>query len=326
MSAPAPHAGPAVQPFAPPDATEDELTAVHAMLRACHEETGSPEPYRPLAATLAFYRVPPAGEERASWVVRDAGVPVGLALVRCQLPGITGRLDLHVALDARRRGAGTVLLDAAREYARAAGLRTLLSYHATPGGAGFAASAGAEQGPRNVRAVLRLDGSAPAAPPVAPPPGYRVLSWSDGCPEPLLASYAVAREAINDAPDDLDPELWSPQQVRDHEATIARRGGRALVTVAVHGDGEVAAFTEMRLSAPPSTTAAIDDTAVSPAHRRRGLALAIKSAALAALRADHPAVTLVTTTNAEVNHPIRTVNQHLGFTTALIQTTSTLTV
>lgn len=117
-------------------------------------------------------------------------------------------------------------------------------------------------------------------------PGYRLVRWTGACPDGLLASYADARAAINDAPH-ADDESWSPERVRDLEAVVARRG-----------------------AAPPP----------------EGLATWMKADALATLRLERPDVAFVTTSNAYENYSIRAINQRLGFISTVVWVTAVLAV
>ena len=151
--------------------------------------------------------------------------------------------------------------------------------------------------------------------------GYRLASWNGAAPDDLVASFARAREAINDAPS-VDEEwyAWDVERVRDLERALERRGRQIRVTVALDAADEVVAFTELRVSQTLGDSASTEDTAVVRGHRGRGLARWIKAESLASLRRDRPDVTLVGTTNAEENAAIRAVNERLGFVTAAVHT------
>ena len=99
--------------------------------------------------------------------------------------------------DARRRGAGTALFAAVLEDATASGRTALLGRHSTPAGAGFAARLGAVESRRDIRSALVL---ADADLDCGAVDGYRLASWNGAAPDDLVASFARAREAINDAP------------------------------------------------------------------------------------------------------------------------------
>jgi GNAT superfamily N-acetyltransferase len=305
-----------------PAASPDLLPAVHVLMEACHREADALEPYRSPHDTAAFLLHPPADQTRTHWTVTEDRELLGFAVLRHLRGAATAYLELCVRLDARRRGVGTTLLAAARARAAADGIRSILGEHATDPGAAFSAAVGAHEGQRDLRQVRRLDEPLPEPLPVA---GYRLSCWTGACPEPALASYALARAAINDAPHaDTEAEPWTPERIRDLEATAARRGRTVLVTAALDAAGRVVAFTEMRLSDTPA--ACIEDTAVVAEHRGRGLASWIKTVALHRLRTDYPHIALAATTNAGGNASILAVNTRLGFVRAVEWTTAVLAI
>ena len=105
---------------------------------------------------------------------------------------------------------------------------------------------------------------------------------------------------------------------------MERRGRDIRVTVALDAKGEVAASTELRVSRTPGAIAGTEDTAVVAEHRRRGLARWVKVASLLQLQRDRPDVSLVTTTNAEENNAIRSLNHALGFSPVAVYTSCVL--
>jgi GNAT superfamily N-acetyltransferase len=255
-------------------------------------------------------------------VVEDGSL-CGFAAVRRVRGAATAWLELRVHPTQRRRGVGTALVAAARSYAAASDVGVLLGYHVGTAAAAFCRAAGAEEGQRDVSSTLRFGKKLPVPTPV---PGYRLVRWTGACPDGLLASYADARAAINDAPHDDADATWSPERVRGLEAVVARRGRETRVTAVVSDSETVVAFTEMRISPAPSSTVSIEDTAVVRQHRQRGLATWMKADALATLRLERPDVAFVTTSNAYENHPIRAINQRLGFTSTVVWVTAVLTV
>jgi RimJ/RimL family protein N-acetyltransferase len=95
------------------------------------------------------------------------------------------------------------------------------------------------------------------------------------------------------------------------------------VTVALRDDGEIGAFTELRVSRG-STLGFTDDTGTVAAQRGRGLARAVKAESLRRLRDDHPEIDVVTTSNAEENAVMRHLNETLGFRPSAVEVTATL--
>jgi len=158
--------------------------------------------------------------------------------------------------------------------------------------------------------------------------GYRLSSWIGRAPDRLVASYAVVRNALNDAPASNDSEQYisTVETVRGDESMLERRGREQRITVAVGPAGDVVAFTELRVSREPGSVASTEDTATVAAHRGRGLAGWVKAESLRRLRADRPDVRLVTTTNAAQNAPILALNARLGFERAAVATTASVSL
>jgi GNAT superfamily N-acetyltransferase len=218
----------------------------------------------------------------------------------------------------RRRGVGRALFDAARSDAEG---RPIGGHHSTDDGAAFAAALGARSEHRDVRSELALRD----VPEPVVPPGYELRSWRGAAPDDIVESFASARNAIDDAPgpEGQTYERWTVERVRDLEGALERRGREIRVTVAVQS-GEVAAFTEIRVSPAPARKASTEDTATVAEHRGRGLCRAVKLESLRLLRRDRPDVETVTTLNAEDNGPMRAVNMKLGFVPVVTLTTAVL--
>lgn len=96
-------------------------------------------------------------------------------------------------------------------------------------------------------------------------PGYELVAWADGAPADLLATYARARGAIDDAPHaEGDEWHWTPDVVRDIEAATRARGRTLIVHAVLDGSRKVVAFTELRVSRHAGAVGATEDTAVTP--------------------------------------------------------------
>jgi mycothiol synthase len=306
-------------------ASEERFQQVHDVLAACHREIARREPYRIAAETRGYLLHPPQGDRRSQWIGVVDGAVAGVAQLSVRPGSGVGRLEVHVQPDARGRGVGRSLLDAALGHARDARLESVTGHHATPAGSRFAARAGAIDGRRYVRSTLDLADARIATDPV---PGFALRSWDGRAPDELLEAYAVVREAINDEPGSTedDWESFDAARVRALEQAAARRGSQIRVTAALDAAGEAVAFTELRIGEAAGSLARIEDTAVLPAFRRRGLARWVKAESLASLREARPDAGLVSTTNAEVNSAIRDLNSALGFAFESVSTTCVLTL
>ncbi|HEY2388225.1 MAG TPA: GNAT family N-acetyltransferase [Candidatus Binatia bacterium] len=306
----------------------DGKTAPEALLRAVHDARVEAvadhypgEPPLPFEQQLGYFRHPGSGV-RYLWAARDGDRVVGSASLGVFGPRFAW-IEVTVRPAARRRGIATALLVELVATARRDGVASAFGHHATPAGAAFAASAGARDDQRDVRSRLTLQ-TADLPEPVLPD-GVELRSWIGATPDELLETHAAARAAMSDAPlpGGTEDPGWSVERQREAEAAAIARERPPRVTVALEAGG-VVAFTDVRVSAPPSPVALTDDTATVPTARRRGLATAVKREALRRLRAERPDVEFVVTMNAELNTAMRAVNTKLGFEPVTVLTTSVL--
>lgn len=218
----------------------------------------------------------------------------------------------------RRRGIARMLLDVADTELRQAGCRAVEAIAvAGSDGEAFAARLGATVGDELVDDVLSFE---TIDPPLmrrlcVPPPGYTLRHWTGRAPGDLIESYAWAKRSIADAPNRHPPPVpaWDTGLVRAHEQARADSRAELWVAVAVlAGTNDVVAFTEME-TVGASVEASQVDTAVLPAHRRKGLATAIKANLLVRLRTARPGLVSSSVTCALANTGMRAVNYRLGF-------------
>lgn len=299
-------------------ASDERLLAFHEIQVACLPELVPGEPAPPAEETIAAYRYPPSTQERHHWLAGRAG----FGSLHVHSP-TTAYVHLLVKPAERRQGIGTALLDAARARAAERGFAAVFVSYATEGGASFAGHFGAVARQRDMRSLLDLSRADLPAP--DPPHGWRLVTWLGRVPDEHVESYARARAAMDDAPTPEGVELpaESVEHVRAMEESLRRRERELRLTVALDPDGDVGAFSDLRVS-KGSVLGFTDDTGTVAAHRRRGLATAVKLESLRRLRADHPEVVVVNTTNAETNTAMRRLNERLGFRVAAIFTTARL--
>lgn len=227
-----------------------------------------------------------------------------------------GPITVHPAH--RRQGVGTALLDALLPELRGRDCEAFESWGVVKGSAGehWAVARGFHIAAS--RTMQRLTISEAVAHAVAPA-GYRVEQWIGATPGHLLESVARTRQAIDDAPATTSavqaPE-WTPRAVRAEEAEARAAGVEQRVVVAIEEEsGQVVALTDVPLHPSDSADTRWGTTVVTPAHRGRGLGLAVKAHMVRWLRADRPELERVDTgTDASNAHMIR-VNEQLGFVT-----------
>jgi GNAT superfamily N-acetyltransferase len=293
-------------------ASDDVLARFHAIELACHEDLDPGYPARSVDEVIAFYRHLPTTQTSCHWLADG-----GTAAVNVYGPTATF-LELLVEPDSRRRGLGTALLERALARCRELGVEALRSVHATAAGAAFAAAMGAVDEQRIVRSILDL--RAAELPEPDPPESFRLVTWLGRVPDEHLDAYVSARKAMDDAPAPEGMEFTeSAEKVRASEESLEQRDREMRLTVAMNADGEIGSFTELRVSRG-STLGFTDDTGTVVTQRGQGLARAVKLESLRRLRADHPEVDVVTTSNAEENGVMRRLNESIGFRPALVGT------
>jgi GNAT superfamily N-acetyltransferase len=300
-------------------ASDEVLSQFAAIEHATWDEHAPGEPLRTTAEVIAFYRHQPTTHTSCHWLADD-----GVAAL--YVHGPTAAFASVTVLPAlRRQGIGGALLQRVLERARELDVQALHAHHSTPAGAAFAACFGFTDGQRIVRSLLDLKRA--ELPEPEPPAGWALVTWLTRVPDEHLAAFVTARAAMDDAPstDDLDFPTWTAANVRASEESLALRNREMRVTVAIREDGEIGAFTELRISSG-STLGFTDDTGTVAAHRGQGLARAVKLASLRGLRADHPEITVVSTSNAEENAAMRHVNERVGFRPSAVETMATLSL
>ena len=303
------------------DPTDADGVAYHRLITATEAVDHPADPPTELAEIAGRLRLRRDDRRVLRWVVRDGDAMIGHVVL--VLPDIDNQ---HLAMsnvlvrpDHRRRGLGTALLRAAVAAAAADGRSTFLveADDGSPGEA-FCRAHGLREVSRARLSLLRLaavDWAEVGALAAAPHTGYRLVRWTDRCPDELVERYAVAKTAMNDAPvdgADIADEVFTAGVIRQNEAGHREMGFTHWVTVAVHEQtGAVAGLTELVLASPPR--AFQEDTAVVPAHRGSGLGLWVKADMLCRLRAERPEVSEVMTGNAASNEHMLRINTRLGF-------------
>jgi GNAT superfamily N-acetyltransferase len=300
-------------------APDDVLLAFHRIEEAYRAELASGGPGRSEAEAIAFYRYQPTTHTSCHWLADG-----GFAGLYVHSPA-AAFVHLMVLPDRRREGIGTALLETVLRRCRELAVVALHGDHSTPAGAAFAARVGARDGQRVVKSVLDLCDASLDSPPL--PGAWKLATWLGRVPDDHLDAFVAARRSMDDAPspDDLEFPTATAEWVRASEESLAQRGREMRVTVAIRDDGEIGAFTELRVS-QGSTSAFTDDTGTVAAHRGQGLARAVKVESLRRLREDHPEVDVVTTSNAEENAAMRHINTSVGFRPTVTVTTTTLTL
>ncbi len=314
--------------FCPADAEPDDFTEWYAMTAAAARTDSPSMPVPTVESVTARLRFPmTAPGPSLSWTARRDGDLAGTAVVH--LPGAENdhtavvAITTHPAL--RRTGVGTEVLRAIVPELRARRRRVVIGYVTADGdGERWARATGFRVVHRLVVQILDIAGTDPALWDVEVPRGYHLEHWSDAAPEQLVASYAMARRAVHDAPTGRSSEVipqWTAAKIREEEEDWRARGFHHTVVAVRDRHGEVVGITEMAVHPSQPDRGMQQFTAVVPAHRGRGLGRAAKAAMMRRLTAEHPRLRRVgTSTGAENLHMIR-VNGELGYATVLTAAT-----
>jgi GNAT superfamily N-acetyltransferase len=235
-------------------------------------------------------------------------VGAGFALTGWHTPPHRAIGSSLVAPDHRGTGVGIAVLDAIEGWAGDHGATELDGAvseddeHSLE----WAAGRGYEEVSRNSRLVLDL--AAIDAPDAAPPAGIEILTWAER-PELAVGMYEVAREAVPDIPGEEEDDIGTLDEwlARDMRGV----GDRAEAAFVAIGDGEVLGLAKLAFSAERTDRAFHDLTGVKRAHRRRGIAAALKRTQIAWAKAN--GYTSLQTGNEVRNEPIRRLNERHGY-------------
>jgi GNAT superfamily N-acetyltransferase len=225
-------------------------------------------------------------------------------------PGFPQRVFVLITVPERhrRRGAGTALYETISAWARDRALDTLEARVSDddPASLAFALERGFVEDRREPGVALDLTAIEP--PPVEPPPGIEIVSWSER-PDLAPGMYEVMRDASPDVPGFADEQLEPFEDWLEHD--MQGPGDRPEATfVALAGD-EVVGYAKFSLTAAQPTVAHHDLTAVKRAWRGRGIARALKRAQIQWASAN--GYERLQTTNDARNAPMRRINAELGY-------------
>ena len=311
------------------DALLARLWEVEAASKLADRPWHDPESPEAFAADQRF--VDP-GEEHLLWAARWGGREVGIA--HCWFP-LTDNVDkaycmVEVEPGARGRGLGTALLESVLDEVRSRGRAEVLSELLVPLDAGAdhpyrrfadrhgfaeASSDSMRHLPLPVEPALLDDLEARAR--ASWSGRYRLETYVGGVPEHLQESLCDTENQLAvDAPAgtvEYEPESLTPERYRERLRLFADIGRERITTVAVAGDDQVVAYTDLVVGSGTRTSVWQWGTLVRREHRGHRLGLAVKVENLRHLQAAHPERTVVMTGNADVNRHMLAINEALGF-------------
>lgn len=230
-------------------------------------------------------------------------------------------VDVRVHPQLRRQGIGEQMLRVLVAQAREAGRARLMGSQVREGGPGipWAKRFGFEPAHAYIVQDLAVAQTDPALWDVPVASGYRLRDWIGATPEEVLESYAMARQAISDAPSGemtfQDPH-WTPRRIREDEATMAAKDAEQRVVVAIHeATDTIVGITELFVYKSRARQGQQSDTAVLAEHRGHGLGRAMKAAMMRHLVSERPEVERVSTQTAADNVWMAQVNHQIGYRT-----------
>ncbi len=317
---------------------------------------GWPDLHMPTPVLLPTLRTTPY-RESAVWVaVRgDAATTptaedvVGYGLVHLPLAANThlAEVEVEVLPGHEGAGAGTALLRAVEDHARAAGRTTVTTYTShspepEPGPGALTAPTGTGRAPADARpvrfarrhgyaleqverySVLHLPGDPGARADLladaraAAGEEYRTHTWRDDVPAQWYDDLAVLFTGMStDVPLGglaIEEDRWDADRVRASIARTRSRHQHVLLTAAEHvPTGRLAAFTWLQVPEPDVPFAFQQDTLVLREHRGHRLGMLVKAVNLDAFTAWRPGERRIHTWNAQENDHMLAINVALGF-------------
>lgn len=271
---------------------------------------------------------------RLGWLATVDGTAVATAWSQGSTVDNTDLLEVLVCCAPGHRGRGhaRAVLDRVEQEARDRGRTRLLGevnwpYADGPDGAGspdlaWALRQGFEVGLLDVQRRLSLPVEpgllgALAAEAADHHEGYTLRSFTGPVPDELAEGWvALSSTLMTEAPMgevEREAEVADVDRLRAEEAMLVKQGRTKVHTAALAPGGELVAYTDIAVTAHESDRAYQWGTLVRPDHRGHRLGLAVKVANLRLLQEAHPQLRTVVTFNADVNAPMVSVNERLGF-------------
>lgn len=308
--------------------SEYDLSGVARLLSDFWREVIPDEPDLSTAELAAEVARAPGHRRMPLATATDAGELVGAArLVLDDRRGHETRgwvKYLVVRGDRRRHGVGSALVEAVSRRAAEEGRTRLESFVALTqlGGMSFASASGATTGLVDCQNRLHLkdldwrlleEWVSKAAERAQ---DYELVCFDGICPDRWLAQFTELISVMNTAPrsDGSADVFMTEQQVRASEEAHLRGGGWGWTVCACYRpSGRLVGYTELGGSSHRPWLAIQGDTGVEPTHRNRGLGRWIKATNALRLLQDRPDTQVIETWNADVNAPMLSINNAMGF-------------
>jgi GNAT superfamily N-acetyltransferase len=147
--------------------------------------------------------------------------------------------------------------------------------------------------------------------------GYRIRQFRGPVPDDIIDSFGdLIGSLVTEAPMgemELEREVFDAERIRADEKTFAESGRTKYTTVAISGDGTVAAYTDLVVAEHDPGRVYQWGTLARPEDRGHRLGVAVKAHNLLWLQQERPDLKQLITYNAEVNTYMIAVNDRMGF-------------
>lgn len=319
-----------IRHFDPHAASAPEWAAFHRFRRARAEED---DPGEPIPADAEFEH-----DTRHAWplfenrrhVALDGDAVVGVLGFAFRRAGTPDEAEFAAHAHAwggvlrpcRRQGIATALLRPLLAFLDERGKTTVTMGARLPDGHAFLAAIGAVEKQRVVENRLAfggLDWAELARWEAAAAPAGGALRWEIHAGRVPLERFAALMPQLTalfaevplGALDVPAPRYEMPGYLAYYEE-LDRHGSEHLLALLMEGE-TIAGMTEVGWDARHPERIYQMLTAVARPWRGQGLAKGLKAAMLRLVRERHPEVTMMSTSNAEMNAPMLSINQRLGF-------------
>ena len=136
-------------------------------------------------------------------------------------------------------------------------------------------------------------------------------------PDEIIEQYTKFYTEVNNQQPlgdlDVDDIKITPETMRIREKEFKELGNISYTKITIEEDGEISGMTEMARKPGEDTILSQGLTGVKLTHRGRKLGKWLKAAMLKEMREKYPQVKVVKTGNADVNAPMLSINNRLGF-------------
>jgi GNAT superfamily N-acetyltransferase len=319
-------------PFDPKTASEDEWQHFFEIRDTLFRETHPEDPLPPreilrnfllgggLMSEDFFWLAFPEGKDRIAGRVQSSFLMETMANYEANKH--VAQVQLGVAPEHRRKGLGSELLRVAAQAAHARGKSVLQASANSEPGFVFCEQLGGDKVIEAATNRLRLADvdwemiEAWRAEGPQRAPGVTLHRYDEGLPDDIAHYAEVYTEVMMQQPlgelEGVDMVL-TPDFMRQMQERLLSLGAQWIALVARESDGAVSAITDIQYLPESSYKITQMLTGVRQQYRGRGLGKWVKAEMLLYIREAYPGVRFIDTGNADVNAPMLSINNRMGF-------------